>query len=318
MGQLLAVKVVLVYIVIFPSLTFNMFRFIIFLIASASVTFGQSCVDNFELSGGQFTLDGVCASSELDKEACLCACVEDEACTAVDWNTKEIPFEGCRCWVHTQAITSEVIAPNENVDQYKKKSESAPEASPEEAADADSTESVDTSGIVCTIEPGHGTGPGATEVDLGNVASVQECKEKVLKEAPDANGLTVHKDVATIGVMGACFAEFSMTTRNDNTAYHSCIFETADETVATDDDATTDSNDESDNTDTATVCTLEPGHGTGPGATEVNLGDVASVQECKEKVLEQEGANGMTVHRDVATIGVMGACFAEFSMTTRN
>merc|ERR1712117_444784 len=205
------------------------------------------------------------------------------------------------------------VAPNENVDQYKKKSESAPE----EAADTDSNESVDTSGVVCTLEPGHGTGPGATEVDLGNVVSVQECKEKAL-EQDGANGMTVHRDVAMYGTQGACFAEFSMPTRNDNTAYHSCIFETGDETEATDDDSTTDTNDVPDNTDTGIVCTLEPGHGTGPGATEVNLGDVASAQECKEKVLEQEGANGLTVHRDVAMYGTQGACFAEFSMTTRN
>ena len=64
---------------------------------------------------------------------------------------------------------------------------------------------------------------------------------------PQANGATYNED------SHGCWAEFSMTGPNDNTAYHTCLFP-----------------------GDMSLCTFEVGDGTGETGTEEHLGDANS------------------------------------------
>jgi len=84
----------------------------------------EDCEPGYDMTGSSQTLGGVCFDESLEaenKQDCLCACADDETCTAVDWNTSDTPWQGCRCWFHTQEITEANIKANENVNQWKKK-----------------------------------------------------------------------------------------------------------------------------------------------------------------------------------------------------
>merc|ERR1712117_127835 len=192
------------------SCTVTMLDRVIFLLLSVSLAFGQgdNCEEVFEMQSSSQTLGGVCydETSEMtspeDIQLCLCACKEDESCKAVDWNISDTPWEGCRCWFHTQEITTEDVVANENVNQWTKKS--GPVLP------------------VCNTQQGDGvdsTGdPYGSEHQVADAATEEECVQNVLNEYPTANGMTYT-------VSGECYAEMDMVDRDGHPGIVSCIFE---------------------------------------------------------------------------------------------
>merc|ERR1712117_266658 len=192
------------------SCTVTMLDRVIFLLLSVSLAFGQgdNCEEVFEMQSSSQTLGGVChdvggeMTSPDDIQLCLCACKEDESCKAVDWNISDTPWEGCRCWFHTQEITTEVVVANENVNQWTKKSGPVlPVCNTQLGDGLDSN--------------GHTSG---NEIGVTYAATEEGCVHNVLNEQPTANGMTYSP------TSFACYAEMDMVDRDDDTDFVSCIF----------------------------------------------------------------------------------------------
>lgn len=146
----------------------------------------------------------------------------------------------------------------------------------------------------CVFGPGDGT--GGTEANVGDAATAAECTAMVLREQPDANGVTFSNTGGT-----GCYAEFGMTGSNDNESWQTCML--------TD---TTPSPPPPPSLGAGCAWTSGDGVGEGADAHEQNVGEAPTPQACVELVQQtQPDANGAT-YRQGGT-----ACYAEFGMSGR-
>ena len=73
--------------------------------------------------------------------------------------------------------------------------------------------------LMCNYLPGDGV--GGTEANIGHFASAEECAQAVHNSYPVANGATYSAGTPSTG---ACYAEYGMSHKNDNTAWQTCLF----------------------------------------------------------------------------------------------